>query len=275
VNEEFPKPLRGKRVVVTRAREQSEPLMRALREQEAVPVLAPMVAFVPPDDVRELDQAIGGSERYDWLLLTSQNALRALQERCENLGIELAHRMRAVRIAVVGQATGEAANSAGLSVEYVASKHHGAGLAQELAGRIVGKRVLLPRSDRANPDLVSKLEELGANVREIIAYKTVRPEGVQLAESEKIVSEGADAVLFFSPSAVQYLHDILGEEKFHQFSRRALFAAIGPVTGEALRRINVERMVMAGDTTVAAVMAALTEYFSAKGMKLPAGAKSE
>jgi uroporphyrinogen III methyltransferase / synthase len=275
VGEDSSKPLQGRRVVVTRALEQSEPLVKALREQGATAVVLPMVAFAPPDDVEALDDVLRGSAHFDWLLLTSQNALRALQERCEKLGIELAHRMRGVRVGVVGPATAEAARAARLSVEHEASSRYGTALAEELTEKISGKQILLPRSDKANPELVAKLESLGAQVTEIVAYKTVRPQGEGSEATEKAVTEGVDAVLFFSPSAVGHFQDILGEEQFRTLSRHALFTAIGPVTEKALRTAKVERVVMARDVTVDAVIAALSDHLSAKGQKLPAGAKSE
>jgi uroporphyrinogen-III synthase len=273
VGEEAAKSLEGKRVVVTRAEEQSGALVRALREKGAVPVLAPMVAFGPPDDPAAVDAAIRGMARYDWVFLTSQNALRALRRRCESLGVPLARAMRASRIAAVGPATGEAARNAGLRVEYVAERHQGSALVEELAGKIKGKSVLLPRSDRANPELVQKLERSGARVNEIIAYRTVRPAEQALAKAEALLRVGAEAVLFFSPSAVHHLQEILGNEKFLALSRAALFAAIGPVTEEALREARVERVRTAKDTTVGAVLEVLTDYFTASELKLPAGAK--
>lgn len=268
-------PLKGKRVVVTRAVEQSELLVQALREAGAVPVVLPMVAFGTPDDVVAVDEGIREVARYDWMLLTSQNALRALQERCDVLGIGLKPAMGGIRIAAVGPATAEAAKNAGLEVAYVAVKHHGAALAEELGEKIRSKRIFLPRSDRANPELVRRLEELGAHVKEIVAYKTVRPDEGILGKAEEMMKAGADAVLFFSPSAVHHLEDVLGNGRFIELSRRAVFAAIGPVTKDALRKANVEHVVVAQDTTVEAVITALTDYFTASGMKLPAGAKLE
>ncbi len=264
--------LRGKRVVVTRAAQQSESLVQALRQLGAVPLVLPMVAFGAPDDVAVVDEAIRQAGRFDWMLLTSQNALRALQERAEANGIELAKVMGGVRIAVVGPASAEAARHAGLHVEYVAVEHRGAKLAEELGEKVRGKRVFLPRSDRANPELVGKLTDLGADVNDVVAYKTVRPDEQVLGKAEEIVSGGADAVLFFSPSAVHHLRDVLGDERFEKLSRSAVFTAIGPVTERALRAAKVERVVMATDTTVDAVLATLRDYFTASGTKLPAGA---
>jgi uroporphyrinogen-III synthase len=117
------------------------------------------------------------------------------------------------------------------------------------------------------------MERLGALVTEIVAYKTVRPEPQELSRVEATVGEGADAVLFFSPSAVHHLQDHLGNEKFLEFSRRAVFAAIGPVTEVALRQVQVERVLVARDTTVSAVVTALTQFFSKTGSRLTAGVK--
>jgi uroporphyrinogen-III synthase len=266
--------LAGKRVVVTRAAEQSEALVKALEEQGAEAVVVPMVAFAPPDDSGPLDGAIQEIGRYDWLFLTSQNALRALQERGESLEIRLAEAAGMVKIAAVGPATAEATQQAGLPVEYVALKHQGTAMAEELRERVRGKRVLLPRSDRANPELVENLKEFGAKVTEVVAYKTVQPDQRSTERAKQLLSKGADAVLFFSPSAVHHLQDILGTEQFQELSQRALFTAIGPVTERALRQVKIERVAMARDTTVRAVIGILQDYFSAK-LKLPAGANPE
>lgn len=265
--------LKGKRVAVTRAAEQSEQLVQALRERGALPVVVPIVAFGLPDDPSLLDDAIRDIQSYDWVFLTSQNALRAMQERSQILQLPLAQAMAGVRVAVVGPATAEAAENAGLKVTHVARKHQGVSLAEELAEEIKGKRVLLPRSDRANPDVIEKLRRLGAQVREIVAYKTIRPDHQDLRKVEALAKEGVDAVLFFSPSAVHHLQDLLGSEKFLEFSRGSAFTAIGPVTEEALHKAGVDRVVLAHDTTVSAVLAALTDFFSRPATRLPAGVK--
>jgi uroporphyrinogen-III synthase len=264
--------LKGKRVVVTRALQQSESLVQALQHLGAIAVVAPMVAFGAPDKPAVLDAAIRGAADFDWMLLTSQNALRALQERADILGVSLPNVFRELHIAAVGPATAEKAVRAGLAVEYVAAKHRGVELAEELGEKVRGQRVFLPRSDRANPELVGKLKELGAEVKDVVAYRTVRPDEGSLRKVNDMLREDADAVLFFSPSAVHHFREVLGEQRFGEFSRSAVFVAIGPVTQEALRKAKVERVVMAQDATVAASIAALKEYFTASGTKLPAGA---
>jgi uroporphyrinogen-III synthase len=263
--------LRGKRVVVTRAAEQSEELVAALKAKGAVPVVLPMVAFAPPDDLRALDEAIRGMRGYDWVFLTSQNALRALRESADSLNLDLREALSSVKIAAVGPATSEAAENAGLRVAYVASKHLGTALAEELANEVRGKRVLLPRSDRANPELVAVLRQLGAKVSEVCAYKTIRPEQSDI-DAAALTTE-ADAVLFFSPSAVHHLLELLGSETFVDLSQRSVFTAIGPVTAQALHKAGAGRVLLATDTSAGAVEESLTGYFANReaqaGMPVP------
>lgn len=269
------KALAGKRVVVTRAAEQSESLLAALREQGAIPIALPLVAFAPPEDLRPLDDTIRNLGRYDWLFLTSQNAVRALQERSDFLGLQLAKMLVDVSIAAVGPATAESVRNAGLKVAYVATRHQGITLAEELGAQVKGKRVLLPRSDRANRDIVDMLNHWGAFVSEVTAYTTVVTSEQEMRPHEALLRKGADAVLFFSPSAVHHFFDLLGHARFLAFSQEAAFTAVGPVTQSALREAGATRIVVARDTTVTAIVAALAEFFTKPHQGLPAGAKPE
>ena len=269
----FPRNLQGKRVVVTRSAEQSRELVRALQDAGAVPVVLPMVAFAPPDDTTALDQVLRALSQFDWIFLTSQNALRALQERCHAQHLELPSAFGSARLAAVGPATAEAAASAGIEVSYIATKHHGVALAEELAAEVKGKRVFLPRSDRANPDLVELLNRHGAIVSEVVAYKTVAPDQAVLSDARAALRQPVDAILFFSPSAVHHLQDILGNEKVLELSRQAGFAAIGSITASALHRANVQRVLLAEDTTVKSIVRALENHFAISRSGLSAGVK--
>ncbi len=166
--------LSGKRIVITRAAVQSEALARELSARGAIPVVLPLVSFADPEDFAPLDAAIAGIQRFDWIILTSAQAVRALAKRGKEVMRSLMYSESELRIACVGPATAEAARQAGLPVEYVAVTHTGAGLAEELGNRLQGARVLLPRSDRANQDLPQALKRHGAQVTEVIAYRTLR-----------------------------------------------------------------------------------------------------
>jgi uroporphyrinogen-III synthase len=265
--------LKGKRLVITRAEEQSQPLLAALREKGAQPILLPMVAFAPPDDLQALDDAIRRLREYHWILLTSQNAVRALLERAEHLKLSLREAIAAAQVAAVGPATAQAARAAGLTVNYVAREHNGVALAQELQCEVRGKRVLLPRSDRANHDLVETLQRLGSQVSEIIAYKTLCPTPEETRDLQFILEDPPDAILFFSPSAMHHLREFLGQEAFENLAEKSVFAAIGPVTERRLREAGVERLIVAHEASIASIIEALENFFANSGHSLPAGAK--
>jgi uroporphyrinogen-III synthase len=273
VAERFANALSGKRVAITRAAEQSQPLLAALREQGAQPILLPMVAFGLPDDLQALDDSLRRLREYHWVFFTSQNAVRALQERSEQLKVSLHDAIGTAQIAAVGPATAEAARAAGLAIAYVAKEHNGVALAQELQAEVRGKRVLLPRSDRANHDLVETLQRLGAHVTEIIAYKTLRPASDDTHNLENILQDVPDAVLFFSPSAVHHLRELLGPQQFHNLAVKSAFAAIGPVTERALREAGVQRLVVASDASATAILESLATFFVNSGRSLPVGVK--
>ena len=106
-----------------------------------------------------------------------------------------------------------------------------------------------------------------------MAYKTVAPEADWQKIQELLRQRSVDAVLFFSPSAVHHLREILGAERFKEFGQQAVFVAIGPVSEKALREEGAGRILTSADTNAGAAIATLTEFFSKAGQALPAGAK--
>jgi uroporphyrinogen III methyltransferase / synthase len=265
--------LAGKRIVITRSAAQSEAIARELAARGAIPVVVPLVAFAEPEDFAPLDAAIVEIQRYDWMILTSAQAVRALVKRCEELKRSLLRSENKLRIGCVGPVSAEAARQAGLPIEYVAETHSGAGLAEELGNRLHGAKVLLPRSDRANPDLPRALKRYGAEVTEVIAYRTLRPTATDERDVRQIADGAADAVLFFSPSAVHHFVELLGSEQLRELQDKLSIAAVGPVTGSALREAGVRRMVLAEDTTAAAVIEALERHFADVAKPAEAGVK--
>jgi uroporphyrinogen-III synthase len=272
VGETNQKPLVGKRVVVTRALEQSQSLADALREAGAEPVLLPLLTIAPADNLAELDACIRNSARFDWVFFTSQNAVRALQQRCALLELPLQQMFAGAKIAAVGPATAEAAAAAGLPVDFISRIHNGVALAEELPAEARKKRVFLPRSDRANPEVIEVLNLHGWQVTAVVAYKTVSP-NPDSPEAHGILRAGADAILFFSPSAIHHLRDLLGAQRFRELSCQSIFVAIGPVSENALKAEGISRILLARDTTVAAAVAVLTDFFAKAGQQQPAGAK--
>lgn len=259
--------------MITRATAQSEALARELSACGAIPIVLPLVSFAEPEDFGPLDDAIAGIDRFDWLILTSAQAVRALAARGNELRKSLVRTRSPLKIACVGPVTAEAARKANLLVEHVATTHNGVALAEELGNRLNGAKVFLPRSDRANPDLPAALKQYGAAVTEVIAYRTLRPAGVETVSLKRIADGEADAVLFFSPSAVQHFAELVGVPQLRALQEKLAITAVGPVTAKALRETGVMQAVVAEDTSAVSVIEALEKYFANACKAAPAGAK--
>jgi uroporphyrinogen III methyltransferase / synthase len=265
--------LKGKRIVITRAALQSEALARVLAGLGAIPLVLPLVEFGEPEDFGPLDAAIARLDQFDWIIFTSGQAVRAFVARQKDLGASQNPAGSKLQIAAVGPVSAEAVRQAGLPVEYVARTHNGVGLANELGERLRGRSVLLPRSDRANPDLPPALKTHGAQVTEVVAYRTLQPGEVDRQKLSSISAGEADVVLFFSPSAVQNFAELVGPEHFLGLQNGLAITAVGPVTAEALRHLKMERIIVATDTTSTAVVQALENHFASAVKSHPAGAK--
>src|SRR5258707_2178792 len=198
VAEQASSPLAGKCVVITRAASQSAALIAALKARGAEVVSLPLIQILPPLDFAPLDSAVHSLANFDWLIFTSQNAVTAVADRISALPNAAA--AASVRVASVGKATADAAQLAGFTVAHVGLSGTAASLVYELAAELPGKRVLLPRSDRAASELLPRLQKFAAEVVEVIAYRTADTTQIDTASKEAVAA--FDSILFFSPSSV-------------------------------------------------------------------------
>jgi uroporphyrinogen III methyltransferase/synthase len=235
----------------------------------------PLVSFAPPENYDELDAALARIETFDWILLTSANAVQAVERRGEELGRSLDALAKLPPAAAVGPATSGAAEAAGFSVEFVATDHSGAGLARELGAELRGRKVLLPRSDRANEVLPAALRRSGALVTEVVAYRNLPPSGTDRSKLHENLNDGVDGILFYSPSAVQYFLELLGRERLVSVQGRAVMVAIGHATSAALSSAGIQRIARATDTTTKAIIEALEGHLARTKRRSAVGAKDE
>jgi uroporphyrinogen-III synthase len=251
------KQLAGKRIVVTRAPEQSGELIRILERMGAEIIALPMVAFAPPADSKPLDRALEELGSFDWVLFTSQNAVRFMALRLKQLGLPPATQ----RIAAVGPATAEAARQQGFHVDFLATHHTGHSLALEMKDSVAGHSVLLPRSDRADDHLAAALAERGALVTDVIAYRTVAPEAPDQTALGRTRSGDFDVAIFSSPSAFQNLDSLLGAGRLAKLGESGHFAAIGPTTAKAMRDAGVRVHIEAQEASDAGLADAIVKYY--------------
>jgi uroporphyrinogen-III synthase len=253
--------LEGKRIVVTRAPEQSKELRERLEELGAEVVLLPLVRFLEPENTADVDRAIRSLEQFDWLIFTSANAVTFFLGRCRALRCWPSSETGT--IAAVGSATRLALEKQGLRASLVPAEFSGAGLAAELSGAIAGKNVLLPRSDRAGEELPSLLRKAGAKVTEVVAYRTAGPESLDYRALESVRGGQVDAMTFFSPSAFREFQKVAGPDGLAKWNSSVAFAAVGPVTAEAIRGAGLPVAIEADEATTGSLVAALERHFTA------------
>ncbi len=258
------RPLFGKRVLVTRTREQASDLADGLRREGAIPVELPTLALVPVAADAELEAMSGAlaAGSYDWCLLTSANAVECLLAYFERGGRDV-RAFGPTRLAALGSATAAALTRNGLRAALVPAEFSSSGLLAAFGPEdVAGKRVLLPRAADGEPSLVAGLRERGAAVDEVVLYASRPPEAAD-PEAMRLIRAGQiDIATFASSSSVRNLAALLGED-FRRLSE-ATIACIGPVTARTAREHGLEVAVEPAEHTIAALVEALAARFETR-----------
>ena len=267
------RPLFGWRVLVPRTREQAGETSARLRALGAVPVEVPTIAVEPPRSPAAMERAVKGigDGRFQWIVFTSTNAVKAVREKVEEFGLD-ARTFSGVKIAAIGEVTAQRLRDFGITPDLVPSGEQSSeGLLAEFAEYdevldLVG-RVLLPRADIATETLVAGLTDLGWEVEDVTAYRTVRAAPPAAETREALKGGGFDAVLFTSSSTVRNLVGIAG--KPHEAS---VLACIGPRTAETALELGLRVDVQPETATVGDLIEALAELRPGSGAGAPAAA---
>ena len=256
------KPLAGKRIVITRAPEQSQELAQSLEHLGAEVISLPMVSFAPPEDWQKLDEQLRRLELFDAILFLSRNAVRYIFDRCAQLGIKCEMLQSSNRfIGAVGHSTARAIEEKGLHVSYIAKEGTGEALASELGESLGGRRVLLPRSDRGDEQVPKALREAGAQVTEVIAYRTVPATNLDVGILSRIRRAEVDLVIFASPSAFQNFRAAIGGAEVAELSSRIELVAIGPTTARSIGESRARLAVQADEASVPGLVAAIAGHY--------------
>lgn len=264
------KPLAGKCIVITRAPGQSAEFAEQLQSLGAEVLFLPTIQFAETEDTRTLDRAVAEMDKFDWVIFTSRNAVKFVAKRFRYLQISperITKLMLTPQVAVIGNATSDEAMAVGFLPNYEAEDSRGEALAQELSDQLREKRVLLPRSDRANSALPRRLRELGAHVTEVIAYKTISPESFDANVLKALRDRNVDVITLFSPSAYHFLVEEVGLDVFPRtsifprVSSKMLIATIGPTTSAEVRYDGLEVAIEAPRASAASLCDAIVGYF--------------
>jgi uroporphyrinogen-III synthase len=224
-------------------------------------LVAPAIAIDAPESWTITDAALRRIGTYDWIVFTSANAVRAVVERADAIGVAR-DELRATRLAVVGPATADVVGAALRPPDVVSDVHTAEGLGRELVD-VQNARVLLPRGDLADETLPAVLRARGAFVDEMVVYRTVA--GVGLATIARLIRDNAiDALLFASASAVGFVASVIADDAGDPSGRLPawpLAACLGPVTADAARAAGFTHVAIAEGTTQAELIDRVVEWF--------------
>ena len=246
-------PLFGRRIVVTRAREQAGELSDQLRALGAEAIEFPTIEIRPAADSAPLDEAIARLPDYDWLIFTSVNGVRYFMERLDRSSRDL--RALKARLCAIGPATRAAVEALHLKVDLVPEEYVAESLVAAFETHdLSGKRVLLPRAAVARDLVPVALSARGALVDVVEAYRTVVPERAAI-DAKKIFRAGKrlDWITFTSSSTVKNFLAAAGSEAI----AGARIASIGPVTTKTIRMHGLDATVEAEPYTIDGLIRAI------------------
>ena len=257
------RPLAGRRIVVTRAREQAGALSDALRANGAEVIVAPMIRIEPlgAEALAPLRAALEQLGRYRWVVFTSANTVRIVCDRLAEWGVSPSV-FAGAPVAAIGPATASALSEHGVQADVVPERFVAESVVEALAARggLRGARVLLPRALEARDALPDGLRAFGAETEIIPVYRTVTAAGDGRALAADLLGGRVDAVTFTSSSTVRHFTELVGAEAAG--CGRFVTAAIGPVTAATARELGLDVAIEAEEYTVPGLVAALVRHFA-------------
>jgi uroporphyrinogen III methyltransferase/synthase len=259
------RPLFGRRILVTRPRDQAAELSDRLAALGAEAIEAPMIRILPPDDPEPLRHAAAEPGAFDWIVFTSVNAVASFMGALFDAG----HDVRALagpKLCASGPGTAERLARHGIKVDLVPDEFRAEAIVEALKGRqAAGARVLLPRADIGREIVADRLRGLGSEVTEVVAYRTVLDEASRDGDPDvyRMLLDGQiDAVTFTSASAVRNFIKIFGADQGPDLLKHTTVAAIGPVTSEVASSLGIMVRVQPAASTIPALVDAIAAHFA-------------
>ena len=259
------RPLFGRRIAVTRPREDAAELSDRLAALGAQTIVAPMIRMAPPEDWGPLDKAIDDVETADWIIFTSVNAVDQFMQRLYRGGRDV-RQLKGVRICAVGPSARERLLRYGLHPDLAPLAFRAEGVVEALAAHepVAGKRYLLPRADVGRERLAEALREAGAEVRDVVAYRALPadPDPDHDPDLYRLLLDGeVDAVTFTSAASVWNFASTYGVDQAADLLQQTAVAVCGPVTAEAAVRLGIPVSIMPAEYTLDALVDSIATHF--------------
>ncbi|MBU2572740.1 MAG: uroporphyrinogen-III C-methyltransferase [Elusimicrobia bacterium] len=255
------RPLFGKKIVVTRSREQAGALAQKLSALGAEVIIFPSIKIAPLKSFAALDREIMGLSGYNWVVFTSANGVDVFFARLKKLGLD-ARRFGAAKVAAIGPATAEALRLAGIEADVVPEKYVSEEILKTL-GKVKAQKILLPRAAAARDALHAGLKSAGALVTEIPTYNTL-PDRGNIAVLRRLLEAGAVSLVTFTSSSTVtgFLESFKGADK--KLLKEAAIGSIGPITSATLKKLGFKPDFEARRYTLPGLVEAALEYFRKK-----------
>jgi len=260
------RPLFGKRVLVTRAREQASSLSDLLRSRGAEPVEFPVIRIVPTHDFAALDAALAHMADYDWMICTSVNTVPVLAARAAALGLD-SRILGSTKLCAIGPATSDALyEHLRVRADFVPTEAVAEGILAEFPeSDLTGRRILLPRAAEARDILPDELRKRGATVDVLPVYETVYDGSDAEGLRAQLANGELDVLTFTASSTVRnFVQAIAGEDvsALSALIGQTLIAAIGPITADTLREYGIPAQIIAEEHTIPGLLAAIEAHFA-------------
>lgn len=248
------RPLAGRRVLVTRAVEQSHELIGLLESAGAEILHVPAIRFAPPPDWNALDRVVDYPSHWDWIIFTSVNGVESFLQRAREKGRD-ASSVGSAKVAAVGEATREALRAGGIEPDIVPPRFRAAELLPLLPDNQQGVRTAVVRALEGREELVAALRAKGGEVHVAVAYETRGLDSLPDDARCLLAGGSVDALTFTSPSTAENVLRHLSAEELAQLNARSRFVSIGPTTTAALHALGVAKV----DEAAAASMSGLLD----------------
>jgi uroporphyrinogen III methyltransferase/synthase len=252
----------GKRILITRNKDQISTLSEQLREKGAEIVELPTIDIRPVSDLSEIHTAIGNLSQYQWIVFTSVNGVKYFFEQLEACGKD-AQSLLSLKTAIVGRETAVALNKFGITADLLPDKFTSEGLAETFVARfpnMKGQKVLIPTSAIARDVLANELRKLGAAVDVIAIYTNELPE-YPVEYLKNIFEKPFDLVVFTSSSTVTNLATILQKNNLSQILADLKGASIGSVTSNTIQDTGMYLALEAEEHTIQGLVKSIAAYF--------------
>jgi len=256
------RPLLGKKILVTRARDQSSEFAIRLRNLGAEVIEYPTIEILPPPSWDGLDRAINELRSYDWIIFTSANGVNFFWQRLTDKG-KNSSLMSSLKICAIGPATAKELKKKGIGVDYVPKKFVAESILQGFRKMMIqGKRILLARAKVARDILPKGLRKMGAEVDVVEAYRTLKPRGGKKRLKQLFTDEKMDIITFTSSSTVNHFAELLKEDDLKILLRGITIACIGPITAQTAKKWGMRVQIQPRQYTIPALTRAIARYFA-------------